>query len=593
MLKEEFDNLSKKEKYNYLIQMLNGNSIYGKVIWINASRKKFAIEPYSLDGKKINLFDDGNRWRPPAFMRDVEGSSISTGDYVHGELILDEKKGPYVFNPSKYETEAEFRKKLYDKLRSKWEKYGFSFRYGDWAKFDGKIAFDEWASDKVEALLEKQFRDFEENEIEKLIKDKRKLQKNIEFLKEQDIQLSKSVDELNKKEFEAKEKYKYYLKLGIIDESEPLEKRQKYNFKSFADLIEDIWRFIWNELNLYYDKSIIRCFMTAIRTNQLIILWGSPGTGKTSLPRAIAKAIGAKCTCVQVQSDWTDNQDLLGYYNPVERRYTPTKFLDAIIDAKKNPNQMHFVVLDEMNLSRIEYYFSELLNVFTWDDYGEGYKINLYSKKLKKNATDELEMARSSGEDIKKLVAILKDMQEYEPDLIIPKNIRFIGTLNSDETTKSVSPKVQDRSCIMELRSINKIDLIQKFGIPEKSELVDTEYVSQKIFEVSKNSENSTEMLNVINNIRKCMENNNISVSNRLNRYVEEWNGAGDNCVSLDDIILTKILPLLDRIEDDDNLEQIMNILEENKCIYSMEKLNRMRSLGQKSITQKIRYWEN
>ena len=116
------------------------------------------------------------------------------------------------------------------------------------------------------------------------------------------------------------------------------------------------------EQGFYYGDRVVERFIEAMFTNQMIILFGPTGTGKTSLPQEVSKAVGGVCEIISVQSNWTDNQDLLGFYNFVEKRYVPTKFLDVLVAARENPEKMYFVVLDEMNLAQVEYYFAKILS---------------------------------------------------------------------------------------------------------------------------------------------------------------------------------------------------------------------------------------
>ena len=153
----------------------------------------------------------------------------------------------------------------------------------------------------------------------------------------------------------------------------------------------------------------------------MIILWGKPGTGKTSLPNGIADAIGGKCITIPVQPNWTDNQDLLGFYNVVEKRYVPTLFLDTLVEARENPEQLYLVVLDEMNLAHIELYFSDLLS--------------------------KLEERRGENKDVFFEVDLGAGNEKYK--VCLTENVKWVGTMNEDETTKSLSDKVIDRGNVI------------------------------------------------------------------------------------------------------------------------------------------------
>ncbi len=169
------------------------------------------------------------------------------------------------------------------------------------------------------------------------------------------------------------------------------------------------------------NARVVERFLGCLFTNQIMILSGPPGTGKTSLPFSVAGAIGAECVLIPVQPNWTDNQDLMGYYNPMDGgSYVTTPFLEALLKAQKNKKKMYFVVLDEMNLAHIEYYFSTFLSVMESAEK----KLKLYSG---------------------------TQVSDVPGEVVIPDNLQIIGTLNMDETTKGVSPKVIDRSYILEI----------------------------------------------------------------------------------------------------------------------------------------------
>ena len=134
--------------------------------------------------------------------------------------------------------------------------------------------------------------------------------------------------------------------------------------EELIDMVKDRVR----ESGFYYDNRIVDRFVEAMFTNQLIILFGPTGTGKTSLPQRVSEAVGGCCEIISVQSNWSDNQDLLGFYNFIEKRFVPTTFLDALVSAGENPDTMYFVVLDEMNLAQVEYYFAKILSAMETDN---------------------------------------------------------------------------------------------------------------------------------------------------------------------------------------------------------------------------------
>ncbi len=181
---------------------------------------------------------------------------------------------------------------------------------------------------------------------------------------------------------------------------------------------------------LYYSPRDVRCFLAGLAMSKLMLLQGISGTGKTSLPLAFAQAVGAEAATVEVQAGWRDRQDLLGYYNAFHRHYYTTNFLQALYKAGTPgfKDRLFLVVLDEINLSRVEQFFTDFLSALELPL--ERRKITLLSDKV----TDAP-------------AALLEDGRH----LPIPPNVWFVGTANHDETTTEFADKTYDRAHVMEL----------------------------------------------------------------------------------------------------------------------------------------------
>ena len=187
-----------------------------------------------------------------------------------------------------------------------------------------------------------------------------------------------------------------------------------------------------SRLHLFYTAEDIAAFIAGLGTTRLSILQGMSGTGKTSLPKIFAEAIYGCADIVEVESSWRDKNELLGYYNEFSRTYTPKKFTQALYKAALNPEIFTFIVLDEMNLSRIEYYFSDFLSLMEHEE--DKRAIKLLNVPLYRE-----------GETGRVPYAALTDGHT----LRIPKNVWFIGTANRDESTFEISDKVYDRAHTM------------------------------------------------------------------------------------------------------------------------------------------------
>ena len=197
---------------------------------------------------------------------------------------------------------------------------------------------------------------------------------------------------------------------------------------TLEELCERFRKYAASQLGLYYDLDLIRFFIAALGTSRILILQGISGTGKTSLAYAFGKFVQKDSTVVSVQPSWRERTELYGYYNEFTKTYNETDFLRAVYEANyyRDP---HVVILDEMNIARVEYYFAELLSI--------------------------LEMPLESEWNID----IVTAMWDNDPCLIdsgklhISNNLWFIGTINNDDSTFAVADKVYDRAVPIDLDS--------------------------------------------------------------------------------------------------------------------------------------------
>ena len=189
---------------------------------------------------------------------------------------------------------------------------------------------------------------------------------------------------------------------------------------------------------LSYQKDHLRIFVAGLNTSRLHILEGVSGTGKTTLPIAFVRALGGGETNVAIQAGWRDRQDLLGYFNEFQGQFRETDFLRGVYRAMtprfcKSP---YFVILDEMNLSKVEQYFAD------------------YLKGLEDAAGADVERGGSIPLMDRSGITLPRHLHEGKNggvELPLPPNVWFIGTANQDESTQSFAPKTQSRAHIMEL----------------------------------------------------------------------------------------------------------------------------------------------
>lgn len=309
--------------------------------------------------------------------------------------------------------------------------------------------------------------DFEKNLTEKILSiDKplqekmkerhTKLEEDISILEREEKKYDERLDELTegqKQWLEILSKIELYIEIEEKKEREYIEDRTEHPWikEKAVDMLQSLI-YHNSEDDLIYDERVIETFLRAIQTNTMVILSGPSGTGKSSIVTEFANAIkGAKATLVPVQSGWTDTQDLLGYFNPIDQCFVPTPFMEALANASNDLDHLHLICLDEMNLAHVEYYFSEFLS----SREKKSPSIRLYSERYLTLAKSRLKQEQYDPES-EKFINAADLVYRYLPNFKIPENVRFVGTMNMDHTVKSISPKVIDRSFLIEIDHLNK-----------------------------------------------------------------------------------------------------------------------------------------
>ncbi len=203
----------------------------------------------------------------------------------------------------------------------------------------------------------------------------------------------------------------------------------------------------------YIKTSYLLSVLTSLYTGQIILLNGSVGIGKTSLVEKSAKILNGNSKIIPVRPAWTDSSDLLGFYNPINDSFHPSSFLTALQQAHEKFEQVFLVCLDELNLARIENYAADLLSSLEYSKGQATQKLILYSPSIEIQIRQEIKLLQSqkskTSEQINRLAKLQHILSNYPAEFLIPKNLVLIGTLNSDETTYNISPKVIDKSFII------------------------------------------------------------------------------------------------------------------------------------------------
>lgn len=350
------------------------------------------------------------------------------------------------------------------------------------------------------------------------------------------------------------------------------------------DLIDNVYRIILKNGFTFSREQVINYYLS-LKTKPFVILTGISGTGKTKITELLAKAVceddEKQYKCLPVRPDWNDDKYLLGYYNPLTKKYQPTDFLNFIMQADKDRENPYFVCLDEMNLARVEYYFSTFLSAMESKT-----EISLHSEKSN--------IQTDNGEEIPGKIKI-------------PPNLFFTGTVNMDETTYRFSPKVLDRANTIEFNEIdllkarendnqpsNNQDISNLFKevfleviINEKIKKENNEYYSQW------EKENWDKLVGFLTEINNILEKNNLHFGYRIRDevlcyvYFAEKLGISDftTDTALDFQIKQKILP---RIKGPESIRPALESLRDKfagKYPISSGKINQMLKALQNGYT--------
>ena len=296
--------------------------------------------------------------------------------------------------------------------------------------------------------------DFKREELDKLGKEIDAAKKTLDAMHRETSELEARADvargiiaKLSAQREETGEKWKN-LDTALIDTS---KLRAPYEGMDENDWLSEFSRRL-PRYGFIFDDRAIKAFHTSLkcaRQTPLAVLSGISGTGKSLLPELYSAALGTNFLSVPVQPRWDSPQDLFGFYNYMEGRYKATELARLLwqFDVYNNPDAkrwkkdgilpLNIVLLDEMNLARVEYYFSDLLskletrNGIDSDNDIERRKAEI---EIECNAADKLDSMRH---------------------LFVPPYTLFVGTMNEDESTQTLSDKVLDRANVL------------RFGLPK------------------------------------------------------------------------------------------------------------------------------
>ncbi|MFD1769822.1 hypothetical protein [Sphingobacterium suaedae] len=414
------------------------------------------------------------------------------------------------------------------------------------------------------------------------------IKENLEELKKAEEDLKYSVDKLKVENQETQrdslkglidlfknKKYFDFFSGRDLSEYDQKEEREFTDY-SISDSYSDYTLFrtelisILNKSGRSFETHFIDNLLISIHQNTLTVLAGLPGTGKTSLARLLTKILSPKerVSEVSVSRGWSSQKDLIGFQNPLTNKFhsAPTgiyELLSQLDYESKNKkyldSPMAYIILDEANLSPIEHYWSTFYNL-----------------------TD------SSANHNNLLSISLGNSLNIE----FANNLRFIATINYDQTTENLSPRVIDRANIIQIpvNSFNidtiPVEEIEKLNISYQKCI---EFFNLFDFQEEKQNVELSDELNVIfNDIKKRFKALRIPISPRVEIAIKQYCTVAKNWMKkevsrpLDYCVSQRLLPMINLQGDSakKNLEELLIIFNKNDLKKSSEVLKRIIEAG-------------
>lgn len=220
----------------------------------------------------------------------------------------------------------------------------------------------------------------------------------------------------------------------------------------------------------YYPNGEVSRFHAALNFldhKHFVILSGLSGTGKTQLALKYARAVHGLTSNTAsdpllfecpIRPEWTDPTGLTGYYDVLTNRYVVPTFLEAVLVATAHRESPVFVILDEMNIARVEYYLSDVLSAIE-----SGGALQLHSNGVPLEGT--------TGTSVR-------------AEVPLPSNLYIIGTINIDETTNSVSDKVLDRASVIDMSAVDVPGFLASLVVQHPALQVAKDASEQKLTEI-------------------------------------------------------------------------------------------------------------
>ncbi|GCE23604.1 McrB family protein [Dictyobacter kobayashii] len=311
------------------------------------------------------------------------------------------------------------------------------------------------------------------------------------------------------------------------------------------------------ERGYYFERETLDNYHICLKTRPFAILAGLSGTGKSKLSQLYAEALGHKKQYLRlpVSPNWYSDQALLGYFDTISGQYITEQAADFILKANQDSGNLYFLCLDEMNLAHVEHYFSQFLSAMEEDD-------------------PEERTVRLMGDNIYQR---LEEKGSLQPTLQLPTNLFFTGTINVDETTKSISDKVIDRANTLEFFSVD----LEKAPLPAEippSPLNISAYTWQSYVSTQRDTTFRPQLIEISKILNRADLGLGFRILHDIERYIANSKDLLEPIVAFDLQVKQRILPRVRGTETiKKNIDELHTFAHNNGLTRTANRLDEMK----------------